>query len=206
MSICIYLFNLFLIITFHNLCIQCLFTFLVTSMSPPVRGLQEECRLPWMIADLQIIFFKRFRGYGWHVLEDHMLFLLFFFLLKWHKERCELLIFLSFINIPLKSFLPLISFRVLSACPLWDFLLIYLLAHFFVLYICLVYLPLHLSCMTFWRRSVPTRWVLLDKGGNSCQVTSTIQERKWWMVNHYARLHVVCFRTFWIGVVGKNCW
>lgn len=110
----------------------------------------------------------------------------FFFLLKWHKERCELLIFLSFINIPLKSFLPLISFRVLSACPLWDFFLIYLLAHFFVLYICLVYLPLHLSCMAFWRRSIPTRWVLLDKGGIVVrwQVQSKRGNGEWWTIMH----------------------
>ncbi len=122
---------------------------------------------------------------AWEVMGDTSLkttLLIHFFFLVKMAERCELLVFLSFINMLLKSFLPLISFRVLSACPLSDFLLIYLLAHFFVLYICLRLSAAPSLMHGVWRGSVPTRWVYWIKG-NSCQVISAIRERKWWAVN-----------------------
>lgn len=75
------------------------------------------------------------------------------------------------------------------------------ISHFFVLY----NLLLHLSCMFFDMDPFPQGgfyWIKV----NSCQVTSAIRERKWWAVNHYAYLHIICFCQFWIRDVAKHYW
>ncbi len=55
-----------------------------------------------------------------------------------------------------------------------------------------------------WHGSIPTRWVLLDKGewlsGDKCNL------RKWWAENHYTCLHIICFCSFWISNVAKHYW